>query len=233
MNKRKLKKIIDKNMNIENNFGEINKRIDYTQYQNKTKKENKLISILLNKKFMAITCSILLLGICIPLLDLFGNPINSPNNQQIIEVSNSSNNSYNSFSNSLNSDYFESQIQSSMVTSGPDLPSSSEISNDNNYIVTENVYGIIKNDEENNKKFYTDSSYNSINNFKYTGYYNLDKSKLINYKLDNNQLIYEENSFVLGSDLPLDTKCYCKIVIEASNNSYYQVKDVYEIMRIL
>lgn len=88
------------------------------------------------------------------------------------------------------------------------------------------VNGIILENNDGDKIFYTDESYgyyqtsdkNSELSFTYTGYYSL---KDVNTLVSNCEIIdgvvqYSKNSNVLASDLPDKTKCHGYIVIKSN-----------------
>lgn len=228
MNKKKFNKLINKKIKIDNNFGEINKKIDYSQYKEIKETSNKFIKLFLNKRVMAITCSVILLGIALPLL----NPFKTTSTQNSSLKNNETTNIVSSNVNSNSVVNSQEQSFSSMVNSEPNTSSNSEI--EQPYVVIEPVYGIIKNDDNEVKKFYTSAEYNlEISDFKYTGYYNLGNVIAKNYKLEEGIISYEEGSEILGIDLPLGTKCYCGIVVEVKGTSQYQVGNVYDIRKII
>lgn len=225
MNKRKIEKLLKDNMNISNNFDEINSQIDYSQYSPKNKKTNKFIKLLTNKKALAIVSSVIVLAIVIPLL----NPFNSPNSSVSKEeqMSNSHQNNYSGIVMSSNLSMVESSTNVSSLVGAVSSPNSGgTIYN----LIVISVDGVVKNDENNNKKFYTDSYYENSISIENAGYYELKNTTIKNFKLVDNELMYSSGNEMLGIDLPINTRCHCKVIIDIiGNTDEYEVRDVYSI----
>lgn len=231
MNKRKFEKLLKNNIESPHKFSDINQQIDYSQYSNKKSHRNIFVSFLLNKKKMAIVCTLLLFIIFIPLVNKFKD--------------NASN--INSNVKSLSSCTLVSQetmLSSLEESSSENLESSNEVadfeSSENQDIRIDNLIliaidGIIKYDEENNnKKFYTDKTFDDSLLDEYIGFYNLNDLIIKNYRIEDDKIMYSFGSEVLGVDLPINTKCHAKIVIGIDGeSSEYNIRDVYSIEHII
>lgn len=88
------------------------------------------------------------------------------------------------------------------------------------------VNGIILENNDGEKVFYTDESYGFFQTgdkkpeleFTYTGYYSLkDINSLVsNCEIVDGVVLYNKNSSILASDLPVNTKCYGYIAIKSN-----------------
>lgn len=226
MNRRKLQKLIDKNSNINNNFNEINKRIDYSKYDS-TPRSSKLVTLFTNRKFLISFSSILILAIALPLLNNFNIPnsligSSSVENNASIPNVNSSITNVNSYititcgassiiENVTSSEHYApSASESSNVTSNVVSSSSSSSSVFSSLIEVVLVSGEIKLDSKDNKMFYT-------SNNDYKGYYSLEYAVLKDYVYEDNFFYPSEGNEVKGTDLPIGLELKAYLEIDGNN----------------
>lgn len=228
MNKKKVEKLLNDNLKIENNFENINKNIDYSKYEKKfQKKSNIFYNFFLNKKVMAIATSLVIFIIAIPLLieGISITKLNSSSmeNNKISSIQNNNTVPQNSESSEpQNSEIVNthSSVENSMIVSSEVTISSATSSFE--YI---DVYGIIKNDDNNLICFYTDETFGYVDDnyksqeFNQTGYYDLGDLYILGYIM--NEGILEEsddkNAKIYCQDLPIGTSCIGSIVTSSND----------------
>jgi len=230
MNRRKLQKLIDKNSNINNNFNEINKRIDYSKYDS-TPRSSKLVNLFTNRKFLISFSSILILAIALPLLNNFKIPsslIGSSsveNNASIPNINSSMTNVSSQVTSYITIPCDSSSNIENVISSEQNAPSASESSNvtsnevsslsssssvSSSLIEVVLVSGEIKLDSKDNKMFYT-------SNEDYKGYYSLEYAVLKDYVYEDNFFYPSKGNEVKGIDLPIGLELKAYLEIDGNN----------------